>query len=71
MDDIKRQADAEKLARLAQQQKLEKLTVELTDVEIRAVKQRKMIEGSDEQWRKHRDKIEQPKLQLQQALVEA
>jgi len=71
LDDIKRQADAEKLARLEQQQKLEQLTVELTDVESRAVKQKEMIEGSDEQWRKHHAEIEQQKLQLQQALIEA
>jgi epidermal growth factor receptor substrate 15 len=71
LDDIKRQADAEKLAHLEQQQKLEQLTVELTDVESRAVKQKEMIEGSDEQWRKHRTEIEQQKVQLQQALIEA
>jgi len=71
LDDIKRQADAEKLARLEQQQKLEQLIVELTDVESRAVKQKEMIEGSDEQWRKHHAEIEQQKLQLQQALIEA
>jgi epidermal growth factor receptor substrate 15 len=71
LDDIKRQADDEKLARLEQQQKLEQLTVELTDVESRAVKQKEMIEGSDEQWRKHHAEIEQQKVQLQQALIEA
>lgn len=71
LNDIKRQADAEKLARIEQQQKLEQLTVELTDVESRAVKQKEMIEGSDEQWRKHHDEIEQQKLQLQQALIDA
>jgi epidermal growth factor receptor substrate 15 len=71
LDEIKRQADDEKLARLEQQQKLEQLTVELTDVESRAVKQKEMIEGSDEQWRKHHAEIEQQKLQLQQALLEA
>ncbi|GAC19298.1 PAS domain-containing protein [Paraglaciecola arctica] len=71
LDEIKRQADDEKLARLEQQQKLEQLTVELTDVESRAVKQKEMIEGSDEQWRKHHAEIEQQKLQLQQALIEA
>jgi epidermal growth factor receptor substrate 15 len=71
LDDIKRQADGEKLARLEQQQKLEQLTVEFTDVESRAVKQKEMIEGSDEQWRKHHAEIEQQKLQLQQALIEA
>jgi epidermal growth factor receptor substrate 15 len=71
LDDIKRQADAEKLAHLEQQQKLEQLTVELTDVESRAVKQKEMIEGSDEQWRKHHAEIEQQKVQLQQALIEA
>ncbi|MEP1870810.1 MAG: PAS domain S-box protein [Paraglaciecola sp.] len=71
LDDIKRQADAEKLARIQQQQKLEQLTVELTDVESRAVKQREMIQGSDEQWRKHHAEIEQQKKQLQQALVDA
>jgi epidermal growth factor receptor substrate 15 len=71
LDEIKRQADDEKLARLEQQQKLEQLTVELTDVESRAVKQKEMIEGSDEQWRKHHAEIEQQKVQLQQALIEA
>ena len=71
LDDIKRQADAEKLAHLEQQQKLEQLTVELTDVESRAVKQKEMIEGSDEQWRQHHAEIEHQKIQLQQALIEA
>lgn len=71
LDDIKRQADAEKLAHLEQQQKLEQLTVELTDVESRAVKQKEMIEGSDEQWRQHHTEIEHQKIQLQQALIEA
>jgi epidermal growth factor receptor substrate 15 len=71
LDHIKRQADAEKLAHLDQQQKLEQLTVEFTDVENRAVKQKEMIEGSDEQWRRHHSEIEQQKGQLQQALVEA
>ena len=71
LDDIKRQADDDKLARLEQQQKLDQLTVELTDVESRAVKQKEMIEGSDEQWRKHHAEIEQQKVQLQQALTEA
>jgi epidermal growth factor receptor substrate 15 len=71
LDAIKRQADDEKLARLKQQQKLEQLTVELTDVESRAVKQKEMIDGSDEQWRRHHGEIEQQKLQLQQALIEA
>jgi epidermal growth factor receptor substrate 15 len=71
LNESKRQADAEKLARLQQQQKLEQLTVELTDVESRAVKQKEMIEGSDEQWRKHHDEIEQQKLQLQDSLVQA
>jgi epidermal growth factor receptor substrate 15 len=71
LDEIKRQADDEKLARLEQQQKLVQLTVELTDVESRAFKQKEMIEGSDEQWRKHHAEIEQQKLQLQQALIEA
>jgi epidermal growth factor receptor substrate 15 len=69
LDDIKRQADAEKLARLEQQQKLEQLAVELSDGESRAVKQKEMIEGSDEQWRKHHAEIEKQK--LQQALIEA
>lgn len=71
LDEIKRQADAEKVARVQQQQKLERLTVELTDVESRAVKQKEMIEGSDEQWRKHHAEIEQQKRQLQQALENA
>ncbi|MGJ8682150.1 PAS domain S-box protein [Paraglaciecola sp.] len=69
--EIQTQADAEKLARLEHQHKLEQLTVELTDVETRATKQKEMIEGSDEQWRKHHAEIEQQKLQLQQALKDA
>ncbi|WP_158970215.1 PAS domain S-box protein [Paraglaciecola sp. L3A3] len=69
--EIQSQADTEKLARLAHQQKLEQLTVELSDVENRASKQKEMIEGSDEQWRKHHAEIELQKQQLQQALLDA
>ncbi|MCF2946606.1 PAS domain S-box protein [Paraglaciecola aquimarina] len=69
--EIQNQADAEKMARLEHQHKLEQLTVELTDVETRASKQKEMIEGSDEEWRKHHAEIEQQKFQLQKALQEA
>ncbi len=71
LSQISQQADAEKLARLEQQQKLEQLTVELTDVENRASKQQQMLQGSDEQWRKHHQEIEQQKIQLQHALKQA
>jgi epidermal growth factor receptor substrate 15 len=71
LDEIQRQADKERLARIEQEQKLEQLTIELSDVETRANKQKEMLEGSDEQWRKHHDEIEQQKQQLQQALQEA
>ena len=53
------------------QQQLEQRTVELTDVENRVVTQKEMIQDTNEQWRKHHDEIEQQKLQLQQALIEA
>lgn len=71
LDDIQRQADKERVARIEQEQKLKQLTVELSDVETRANKQKQMLEGSDEQWRKHHAEIEQQKQQLQQALAEA
>ncbi len=71
LEENQRQSDEEKLARLAQQKKLEQLKVELSDVELRATKQKEMMEGSDEQWRQHREEIEQQKAQLQKALEEA
>ncbi|WP_438864866.1 PAS domain-containing protein [Neptunicella sp.] len=71
LDKTQQQSDAEKLQRMEQQQKFDQLKVELADVETRAVKQREMMEGSDEQWRQHHDEIEQQKKQLQQALQEA
>jgi epidermal growth factor receptor substrate 15 len=71
LDEIQQQADKERLARIEQQQKLEQLTVELSDVETRANKQKEMLAGSDEQWRKHHDEIEQQKQQLQQSLQAA
>ncbi|MGS2720025.1 PAS domain-containing protein [Paraglaciecola aestuariivivens] len=71
LNNITQQADVEKLARIEQQQKLEQLTIELSDVENRANKQKQMLEGSDEQWRKHHEEIEQQKQQLQQALKDA
>jgi epidermal growth factor receptor substrate 15 len=71
LDEIQNQADKERLARIEQEQKLEQLTVELSDVETRANKQKEMLAGSDEQWRKHHDEIEQQKQQLQQALTQA
>lgn len=71
LDEIQHQADKERLARIEQEQKLEQLTIELSDVETRANKQKEMLAGSDEQWRKHHDEIEQQKEQLQQALANA
>jgi epidermal growth factor receptor substrate 15 len=71
LDENMRQADAEKRERLEQQQKLEQVKVELADVENRSLKQREMMQGSDEQWRQHHTEIEQQKVQLQQALAEA
>lgn len=71
LDRIQRQADKERLARIEQEQKLQQLTIELSDVETRANKQKEMLEGSDEQWRKHHDEIEQQKRQLQEALQQA
>lgn len=71
LDENQRLADAEKRERQEQQQKLEQVKVELADVESRALKQREMMEGSDEQWREHHAEIEQQKVQLQQALQEA
>ncbi len=71
LTEIQRQADKERLARIEQEQKLAQLTLELVDVETRANKQKEMLAGSDEQWRKHHDEIEQQKQQLQQALQQA
>jgi epidermal growth factor receptor substrate 15 len=71
LDEIQQQADKERLARIEQEQKLAQLTLELSDVETRANKQKEMLAGSDEQWRKHHDEIEQQKQHLQQALQAA
>jgi epidermal growth factor receptor substrate 15 len=71
LDEIQQQAEAEKLARIEKEQKLEQLAVELSDVESRASKQREMLEGSEEQWTAHHKQIEEQKKQLQQALVDA
>ncbi|MFT4937808.1 MAG: epidermal growth factor receptor substrate 15 [Paraglaciecola sp.] len=71
LDENMRQADAEKRERLEQQQKLEQVKLELADVESRSLKQREMMQGSDEQMRQHHTEIEQQKGQLQQALAEA
>ena len=71
LNEMQQQADKERLARIEQEQKLEQLNVELNDVATRANKQKEMLAGSDEQWRKHRDEIEQQKNQLQQALRSA
>ncbi|MBF7075069.1 PAS domain-containing protein [Glaciecola sp. MH2013] len=71
LDEIQQQAEAEKLARLEKEQKLEQLSVELSDVESRAAKQREMLEGSEEQWSAQQQQIEEQKKQLQQALREA
>ncbi len=71
LDEIQQQAETEKLARLEKEQKLEQLAVELSDVESRARKQREMLEGSEEQWTAHHKQIEEQKLELQQALIDA
>ena len=71
LDEIQQQADAEKLARIEKEQKLEQLAIELSDVESRASKQREMLEGSEEQWTTHHKQIEEQKKQLQQALIDA
>lgn len=71
LDEIQQQAEAEKLARIEKEQKLEQLSVELSDVESRATKQREMLEGSEEQWTAHHKQIEEQKKQLQQALIDA
>ena len=71
LSDIQLQADKERLARIEQEQKLEQLTIELADVETRANKQKEMLAGSDEQWRKHHDEIEEQKKALQQQLEQA
>jgi epidermal growth factor receptor substrate 15 len=71
MQEIQAQADKERLSRIEQEQKLEQLTRELSDVETRANKQKEMLSGSDEQWRKHHAEIEQQKQQLQEALAQA
>jgi epidermal growth factor receptor substrate 15 len=71
LDEIQQQADAEKLARIEQEQKLEQLAIELSDVESRASKQRQMLAGSEEQWTAHHKQIEEQKKQLQQALIDA
>ena len=65
------QADKERIARIEQEQKLEQLNIELNDVATRANKQKQMLAGNDEQWRKHRDEIELQKNELQQALLAA
>ena len=71
LDEKQRIADMEKRERIEQQHKLEQLTIELADVEKRAIKQKEMMEGSDEQRRQFLAEIEQQKNQLQQALQEA
>jgi epidermal growth factor receptor substrate 15 len=65
------QVQAEKLARKAQQDKLAQLKQEMANVESRAIKQREMMDGSDEQWRQHHAEIEKQKQQLQEALEQA
>ncbi|MCW8109123.1 PAS domain-containing protein [Alteromonas ponticola] len=65
------QVETEKRAKEAQQNRLAQLEAELADVAQRAAKQKAMMEGSDEQWRKHREEIEAQKVQLQAALNSA
>lgn len=71
LDNRQKQMEAEKLERESQQSKLEQLQSEMADVAQRAAKQKEMMLGSDEQWRKHHEEIEAQKQQLQQALEEA
>ncbi|GBL04678.1 PAS domain-containing protein [Glaciecola sp. KUL10] len=68
---LQKQADDERLARLAQQRKVEQLSKELDDVQARAQKQKEMLEGSDEQFREHHEQIEEQKLAFQKALEKA
>jgi epidermal growth factor receptor substrate 15 len=65
------QVEAEKLARKAQQDKLVQLKQEMANVESRDIKQREMMDGSDEQWRQHHAEIEKQKQQLQESLEQA
>ncbi|MDM7859237.1 PAS domain-containing protein [Alteromonas sp. ASW11-36] len=71
LNEHRQQADSERLARKAQQEKLAQLKQEMADVESRAVKQRELMEGNDEQRRQHHAEIEKQKQQLQQALEQA
>ena len=71
LDEKQRLADLEKRQRIEQQHRLEQLTVELADVEKRAVKQQALMDGNEEQRRQFLTEIEEQKHQLQIALQQA
>jgi len=71
LDEKQRLADLEKRQRIEQQHRLEQLTVELADVEKRAVKQQALMDGNEEQRRQFLSEIEQQKHHLQIALQQA
>jgi len=71
LEAMQQQAENERIARLAQQQKVEQLTKELSDVQVRADKQKQMLAGNDEQWRQHHAEIEKQKEAFQSALEQA
>lgn len=68
---IQQQADKERHVRMEQENKLEQLRGELTDVESRAEKQNQMMAGNEEQWLRHHEEIEQQKQRLQESLQQA
>ncbi len=71
LNEHRQQAESERFSRKAQREKLAQLKQEMADVESRAIKQRELMEGNDEQRRQHHAEIEQQKQQLQQALEQA
>ncbi|GEM_PF-654554 len=71
LEAIIQQAEKERYTRIEQEGKLQQLQTELADVESRAEKQNKMLAGSEEQWSRYHEEIEQQKLQLQQSLEQA
>jgi epidermal growth factor receptor substrate 15 len=71
LDEKQHLVDLEKRQRVEQQYRLEQLSVELADVEKRAVQQQALMEGSEEQRRQFLSEIEEQKHQLQLALQQA
>ncbi|MEM0909543.1 MAG: PAS domain-containing protein [Pseudomonadota bacterium] len=71
LEEFQSQADKERYARIEQENKLEQLRAELTDVESRAEKQHQMMAGNEEQWQRHHEEIEQQKQRLQESLQQA